>query len=140
MKSFSFLLIFFCLEDFGGNPSSFLLLASPIGYLNENKIIRVFSSDWSKKNSFRGYFGIIRRGANSLSFNCCFYCWGNVQIGKPYLNRTSVTYKLLLLFLHQERVTGFKAVLRSSSRKRGGQSPKSCPLTLHLKKSRSALF
>ena len=29
-KSLSSLLVFFCFEDFGGNPSSFLLFASPI--------------------------------------------------------------------------------------------------------------
>ena len=48
--------------------------------------------------------------------------------------------KLPLSLTHQERVTGFKAVLRSSSRKRRGQLPKSCPLALQLIKSRSALF
>jgi hypothetical protein len=44
-KSLSSLLTFFFFEAFGGNPSSFLLFASPIDYLDEYKIIRVPQSD-----------------------------------------------------------------------------------------------
>ena len=62
VKSFSSLLIFFCLEDFGGNPSSFLLLASPIILFRSGQIIRVLWSDWSIKILFRDYFGVIEKG------------------------------------------------------------------------------
>ena len=53
---------FFFFFSLGGNPISFLLLASPIVLFRSGQIIRVLWSDWSIKNLFRDYFGVIEKG------------------------------------------------------------------------------